>query len=179
MRTFATLSVCLSLFACKREAPPPAPAPAAAQTAAAQMPGFANDTQGVPGTKDLEGLARLPPMMSGEQAQRAPVALPVEKVFDSLAHQGIELTNKHQVLARTAAASYCMLGVTKDTIAIAVCEYPSHDAALAGEKLLDTRYRKLVPDAVRQVNGSTLVTVANAETHRDERDRIFSTFKAL
>ena len=175
MRTFATLSVCLLFAACKHEAAAP-PTPAAQPQ---QQPGFVNDPTGIPGTKDLQGLAALPPMLSNETANRAAVKLPVEKVFDSLAQQGIELTNKHQVLARTAAASYCMLGVTKDTVAIAVCEYPSHDAAVAGEKLLDSRYAKLVPDAKREINGATLVTVANADTHRDVRDRIFTTFKAL
>src|ERR1700761_3308182 len=121
MRTFATLSVCL-LFACKHEAAtPPAPAPAAAASQPQQQ-GFANDTQGVPGTKDLQGLAALPPLLTNETSHRATVKLPVEKVFDSLAQSGIELTTKHQVLARTAAASYCELGVTKDTVAIAVCE---------------------------------------------------------
>jgi hypothetical protein len=174
MRTFATLSVCLLFAACKHEAAAP-PAPAAQP----QQPGFVNDPTGIPGTKDLQGLAALPPLLSNETSHRATVKLPVEKVFDSLAQQGIELTTKHQVLARTAAASYCMLGVTKDTVAIAVCEYPSHDAAVAGQKLLDARYAKLVPDAKREINGATLVTVANADTHRDERDRIFTTFKAL
>jgi hypothetical protein len=174
MRTFATLSVCLLFVACKHEAAAP-PAPAEPP----EQPGFVNDPTGIPGTKDLQGLAALPPLLSSETSHRATVKLPVEKVFDSLAQSGIELTTKHQVLARTAAASYCMLGVTKDTVAIAVCEYPSHDAAVAGEKLLDSRYAKLVPDAKREINGATLVTVANADTHRDVRDRIFNTFKAL
>ncbi|HEX4454620.1 MAG TPA: hypothetical protein VH143_27355 [Kofleriaceae bacterium] len=174
MRTFATLSVCLLFAACKHEAAAP-PAPAAQPP----QPGFVTDPTGIPGTKDLQGLAALPPMLSNETSHRAAVKVPVEKVFDSLAQSGIELTTKHQVLARTAAASYCMLGVTKDTVAIAVCEYPSHDAAVAGEKLLDSRYAKLVPDAKRAINGATLVTVANADTHRDVRDRIFTTFKAL
>jgi len=173
MRTFALLSVCL-FVACKHQEPAPAPAPAPAA-----QPGLAADTQGVPGSKDLQGLGALPPLMTEEAAHRAPVKIPVEKLFDALAKGGVELASKHQVLARTAGAAYCMLGVTKDTIAIAACEYPSHDAAVAGEKLLDTRYKKLVPDAVRAVNGSTLVTVANADSHPAVRDRVFETFKAL
>jgi hypothetical protein len=168
MRTFALLSVCL-LAACKHhESAPPPPAQ-----------GFAADTQGVPGTKDLQGLAQLPPMLTSESTHRPEVKVPVEKLFDALAQHGVELATKHQVLARTAGAAYCMLGVTKDTVAIAACEYPSHDAAVAGEKLLDTHYKKLVPDAVRAINGSTLVTVANADSHPAERDRVFATFKAL
>jgi hypothetical protein len=172
MRTFGLLSVCL-FIACKHDATPPAAAPPPAQ------PALAADTQGVPGTKDLEGLARLPPMMSAEASHRPAVKVPVEKLFDSLAQHGVKLANQHQVLAKTAAASYCMLGVTPDTIAIAACEYPSHEAAVAGEKLLDDRYHKLVPDAVREINGSTLVTVANAEHHPAVRERVLETFRAL
>ncbi|HEY1810863.1 MAG TPA: hypothetical protein VGG74_00815 [Kofleriaceae bacterium] len=175
MRTFALLSVCL-LAACKHDtaAPPPPPAPVP-QT----QPAFAADSTGVPGTKDLAGLGQLPPMMNAEASHRAPVAVPVEKLFDALAQKGVAIANKHQVLARTAAASYCMLGTTDGTVAIAVCEYPTHDAALAGEKLLDGRYKKLVPDAVRAINGSTLVTVANADRKPAVRDRVLETFKAL
>ena len=176
MRTFALLSVCL-VAACNHHeaAPPPAPE----QPPAAAQPGLAADTQGVPGSKDLQGLAALPPLMTDEAAHRPAVKIPIEKLFDALAKNGVPLAATRQVLARTAGAAYCMLGVTKDTIAIAACEYPSHDAAVAGEKLLDTRYKKLVPDAVRAVNGSTLVTVANADSHPAERDRVFATFKAL
>ena len=45
--------------------------------------------------------------------------------------------------------------------------------------MMDSRYAKLVPDAVREVNGDTLVTVANASQHRDVRDQVLETFKAL
>jgi hypothetical protein len=174
MRTFALLTVCL-FAACKHDtAPPPAPAPAP-QT----QPALAADTTGVPGTKDLAGLQALPPMMNAEAAHRPAVAVPAEKLFDALAQHGVDVANKHQVLAKTAAASYCMLGTADGTIGVAVCEYPSHDAALAGQKLMDERYKKLVPDAVRAINGSTLVTVANAEHKPAVRDRVLETFKAL
>jgi hypothetical protein len=175
MRRFAPLSICF-LFACTHDAPPsPAPPPPAPQPEAA----LAADTRGVPGTKDLDGLAQLPPLMSAESSHRPAVKVPVEKLFDALAKSGVALASTHQVLARTAGASYCMLGVTPDTIAIAACEYPSHDAAVAGAKLLDARYRALVPDAVREINGQTLVTVANAEHHAAVRDRVLATFRAL
>jgi hypothetical protein len=172
MRTFASLAICLSFVACKHHesAPPPSP-----QEPASMVP----DTQGVPGSTNLQGLAQLAPMMSTESTKRAAVKVPVEKLFDSLAQHGVAVANQHQVLARTAGASYCMLGVTEDTVAIAACEYPTHDAAVAGQKLLDDHYRKLVPDAVREINGSTLVTVANADHHAAVRDRVFQTFRAL
>jgi len=116
----------------------------------------------------------------GTEAQHRPhVAVTTERVFAALADHGITLASQHQVLATTAAASYCALGVTVESIAIAVCEYPTAQAARAGRELLDRRYRKLVPDAERAVNGTTLVTVANASSHRDVRDRVLETFKSL
>ena len=103
----------------------------------------------------------------------------VEKLFAALDAKGVKLAAQHQVLASAAAASYCQLGVTPDTVGIAVCEYPSHEAALAGRKMMDSRFAKLVPDAVREVNGATLVTVANASQHVAVRDQILTTFRTL
>ena len=45
--------------------------------------------------------------------------------------------------------------------------------------MLDTRYAKLVPDAVRVLNGSTLVTVANAAHVPARRDQVLDTFRSL
>lgn len=181
MRTFATLSlsICLFLASCKREAPASQQALTSPPTAQNQPALAAPTSPGVPGSEDLAPLAHLAPELSAEAAHRPTAAVPAERVFDALAAAGVQLSTKHQVLATTAAASYCMLGVTADTVAIAVCEYPTHDAAVAGEHLLDDRYRKLVPDAKRAVNGQTLVTVANAEHHAAVRDRVFETFKSL
>ena len=117
--------------------------------------------------------------MSAEATHRPPVKVSAERVFAALADRGIALASQHQVLATTAAASYCALGVTRDSIAIAVCEYPTEKAAQTGRQMLDTHYRKLVPDAERAVNGTTLVTVANGSSHRDVRDRVLETFKSL
>jgi hypothetical protein len=150
---------------------PPAPPP--------PQPALAPTTDGAPGSQNLAPLANLGTVLGGESAHRPQVAVTAERVFAALTDHGVALASQHQVLASVAAASYCALGVTGDAIAIAVCEYPSHDAAVAGRDLLDHRYNKLVPDAVRAINGSTLVTVANAATHRDLRDRVLSTFAAL
>jgi len=134
---------------------------------------------GVPGSQDLAPLAQVGTEMSAEAQHRPRVAVTTERVFAALAGRGITLASQHQVLATTAAASYCALGVTTESIAIAVCEYPTAQAARAGRELLDRRYRKLVPDAERAVNGTTLVTVANASSHRDVGDRVLETFKSL
>jgi len=166
--------VAISLLASCRRSDPPKPA-----VQAQPEPVAAVDQIGQPGSTNLTPLAGLPHALDDETAHRPATKVPVERVFSALKDKGVTLTAQHQVLASAAAASYCSLGVTADTIAIAVCEYPSHDAALAGRKLMDSRYAKLVPDAVREVNGNTLVTVANASAHRDVRDRVLETFKAL
>lgn len=172
MRSFALIAICLAA-SCRKSTPPqPTPQPAAAEPIAA-------DKLGTPGSQDLAPLAQLPSRLDGEAKARPHVKVTPEHLFSALDQKGIKLVNQHQVLAAAAAASYCSLGVTKDTIAIAVCEYPSPDEAVAGMKMMNSRYAKLVPDAVREVNGNTLVTIANASQHREVRDQVIETFKAL
>lgn len=160
------LPLLLALAACARHrdhAPPPAPAPV---------------TQGVPGSQDLAPLQQLGVVFADEKSHR-PATHASDQLFAALAQQGIALSSHHQVLATTAAAQYCDLGVTGEAIAIAVCEYDSPSAATRGKQLMDQRYAKLVPDAVRTVHGSTLVTVANASSHPELRDRVIHTFMTL
>ncbi len=171
MRTVRTTLFVLALAACKRE---PAPTPAAPPSAPS-----APTTAGAPGSQNLAPLAGIAVRMHEEAAQRPAVKVSADKLFDALAARGIELTSKKQVLAATAQASYCALGVTRESIAVAVCEYASQDAARAGKQLLDSRYAKLVPDAVRSLNGTTLVTVANGTGHPAVRDQVLETFRSL
>lgn len=174
MRRLAFVAICL-LASCSRSKPAPQPE----QAAAAPAPITASDQVGQPGSTNLAPLAGLPHELDDETAHRPSVKVTVEKLFSALDAKGIKLAAQHQVLASAAAASYCQLGVTPDTIGIAVCEYPSHEAALAGRKMMDSRFAKLVPDAVREVNGATLVTVANASQHVAVRDQILTTFRTL
>jgi hypothetical protein len=174
MRSFALIAICLAA-SCHKSTPP---APQPTQPAPTPEP-MAVDKLGTPGSQDLAPLAQLPGRLDGEAKARPQVKVTPEHLFSALDQKGIKLVTQHQVLAAAAAASYCSLGVTKDTIAIAVCEYPSHADALAGAKMMNSRYAKLVPDAVREVNGNTLVTIANASQHREVRDQVIETFKAL
>jgi len=165
------LHLLLAIAACSHKqdhTPPPAPPP----------PASAPITQGVPGSQDLAPLQQLGARLADEKSHR-PAAHASDQLFDALAKQGIALASHHQVLASVASASYCDLGVTGDAIAIAVCEYESPSAAAKGKQVLDDRYAKLVPDAVRTVHGSTLVTVANASSHPELRDRVLHTFMTL
>jgi hypothetical protein len=161
-----SLFIIMALGACSHRETPPPPPP---QTAAV--------TTDVPGSQDLAPLKTLGVRLAAEKEHRPNVAVPAEKLFAALAAHGISLASHHQVLATTAAASYCDLGVTKDTVAIAVCEYATPEAAAKGKQLLDSRYAQLVPGAVRTINGSTLVTVAG--THVATRDAVIHTFLAL
>jgi len=172
VKSFALLALVVA-SACHRREAPPAPA-------VAEPPAMAEEKIGQPGTLDTGTLAQLPNMLGGEARDRpAATKVSIEHLFSALDAKGIKLVSQHQVLAAAAAASYCSLGVTKDTVAIAVCEYQTHEQAVAGAKMMNERYAKLTPDAVRAVNGNTLVTVANASQHRDVRDQVLETFKAL
>jgi hypothetical protein len=164
-----SLFVIVALGACSHRETPPPPAPQQAQTAPV--------TTDVPGSQNLAPLKTLGVRLAAEKQARPAVKVPAEKLFDALAAHGIALASHHQVLATTAAATYCDLGVTKDTVAIAVCEYATPDAAAKGKQLLDSRYAQLVPNAVRTINGSTLVTVAGTQTAT--RDEVIHTFLAL
>jgi hypothetical protein len=174
MRTIHTFCFVVALAGCKAEsASTPAPAPQAA------APVTYPSTQGTPGSQNLAPLAGVATRMHDESAQRPQVKVTAEAVFAAVTGAGITLASTKQVLAATAQASYCALGVTHDSIAIAVCEYESVAAAAAGKRLLDSRYAKLVPDAVRALNGNTLVTVANGAHHPDRRDRVLEAFRSL
>jgi len=171
MRT--TLCIVLALAACKGD-PSPQTKPHAEVVSAT-----APTTEGAPGSQNLAPLAGLAARMHDESARRPPVDVTADEVFAALTARGIALASTKQVLAATAAASYCALGVTDDSIAVAVCEYATADAARAGKQLLESRYGKLVPDAVRALNGTTLVTVANGARSPARRDQVLATFRSL
>lgn len=167
--------VAIVAAACSK-APPQQQAAAASPPAA---PAMADEKIGMPGSQDLAGLSTLPTTLATEASSRPNAKVTADKVYAALDAKGIKMVQHHQVLASIAGASYCELGATADTIAVSVCEYQTHDAALAGKKLMTERFGKLVPDAVREVNGSTLVTIANASAHAQQRDQMLQTFLAL
>lgn len=170
MRT--TILFVLATAACSRsDVPAPSPQPS--------PPPAVDESPGPVGSKDLAGLAGIAARLHDESHQRPAVKVKAEALFEALATRGIALTSTKQVLAATAAADYCALGVTAESVAVAVCEYKTLEAARAGKKLLETHYGKLVPDAVRALNGTTLLTVANGTSHRDVRDRVLDTFATL
>jgi hypothetical protein len=169
MRT-VTICIVVALAACKSDPPSPSAPPPEPTTPV---------TAGAPGSQNLAPLAGLSARMQEEATRRPAVEVTAEALFRALGERGITIASQKQVLAATAQASYCALGVTAETIAIAVCEYATREAAAAGKRLLDTRYAQLVPDAVRALNGTTLITIAHGARHRDVRDRVLETFQSL
>ncbi|MEP6862465.1 MAG: hypothetical protein ABJE66_17720, partial [Deltaproteobacteria bacterium] len=115
MRRLAFVAICL-VASCGRSKPAPQPDPIAA------APVTATDQIGQPGSTNLAPLAGLPHELDDESAHRPGVKVTVEKLFAALDAKGVKLAAQHQVLASAAAASYCQLGVTPDTVGIAVCE---------------------------------------------------------
>jgi len=104
----------LALAACSSSsAPNPAPVPAAPAPAPAPQQEIVTDTtQGVPGSQDLAGLHRVMSQLQREKTARPTVKVTAEKLFGALADQGVKFASQKQVLATTAQAEYCALGVT-------------------------------------------------------------------
>ena len=142
------LLLLVALAACshasKHHTPPPAPPPLAE----------APTTQGVPGSQDLAPLQSLGARLSEERTHRPP-AKTGDQLFAALGKEGITLASHHQVLAADCGCAATAISASpSEAIAIAVCEYALRRRRREGQALMDERYAKLVPDAVRTVNGS-------------------------
>jgi hypothetical protein len=98
-----------------------------------------------------------------DEAAHRPTGTPrAEDVLAAFAAGGVTVADARQVVARTVHASYCQGGVTAKNTLVAVCEYPSHDAAVAGRAHSLAAFAKLSPDREILVNGATTLTVAPA-----------------
>src|SRR5262245_7364462 len=104
MRT--TLVFVLALLACKQD-----------HSKQQQQQQLVASAPSAPGSQDLAPLAGLGAALHREAAERPRVKVTADQVFASLAAHGIALASKKQVLATTAQAAYCALGVTGDAIA--------------------------------------------------------------
>ena len=172
MRRLAFVAICL-VASCSRSKPAPQPDPIAA------APVMATDQIGQPGSTNLAPLAGLPHELDDETSHRPASRSPSRSCSPrsmrraSSSPRSIKCSRLPPQPRTASSASH------PTPIGIAVCEYPSHEAALAGRKMMDSRFAKLVPDAVREVNGATLVTVANASQHVAVRDQILTTFRTL
>jgi hypothetical protein len=143
------------LIACssKTSAPAPAPAPPKALEPATNVSSLA---------------ARL----QYEAAHRPAAAISAERVFDALDRAGLPVAQRTQYAGIVMKASYCAGGRADDGLVVAICEYQTHDAALAGKDFMDQTFP--LATARREVRGSTVMTAIGGR-----RDRALTAFETL
>ncbi len=101
-------------------------------------------------------------------------------MLDALHEADIPVLGRRQYLGLTVGASYCLGGATDDGIAIAVCEYASPEAAVAGKSFMESRFAVMTPTAKRAVRGATVITVVDAHEPRSRRvERALEVFAAI
>ncbi len=153
--------VLLALLVACSHASAPVPAPAPAPPAAAPK-----------ALQPAQDLGPLASRLAYEAAHRPATAFPAERVFDAIERAGIALADRTQYAGVVMKASYCAGGRTSDGLVVAICEYPSHDAALAGKAYMDRSFP--LATAQREVRGSTVMTAVGAS-----RARALSAFQTL
>lgn len=172
MRLQFCLTAMLAMIACRRDdarsAPPPSENLAPAASAAKR----------VEPSKDLSAFAAR---LRYESEHRPHTAVSADAVFDALARAGITLDARRQYAGFTMKASYCAGGRTADGVAVAVCEYPTSEAADAGKAYMDREFSALGTTARRMAHGATVLTVAHPLGARYDHvaSRALSTFAAL
>jgi hypothetical protein len=136
-----TLLLFLAMSACHRTGAPPAPA-----------------------VLDPD-LARLPlPARLAREAERRPAGTPrVEEVMTALGHKGLPVERVRQVLGGIIGASFCAAGSTAAGTTVAVCEFPSEEAARRGMSTSHQLFDRLIPGRSLALNRKTLLTVAGAQ----------------
>lgn len=173
----------LLCIACKSDRPASAPKPTEPTAAPAVAPdpgsGSAAPITDLPGSANLSGLQGVFAEMGQEAANRPGARITTEKVFEALSKAGVTVAQPRQVLAKTARARYCMLATVPPGIGVAVCEYTNGAEAKAGREYLDANFKTLVPDAVRIVKDTTVITVSNASSNKELQRKILDTFEAL
>ncbi|MBA3392568.1 MAG: hypothetical protein H0T89_07990 [Deltaproteobacteria bacterium] len=173
------------LVACgKSDDPKPAPKAVEPATATAGSAGPApamgtEKTGGVPGSENLAPLAGLMAQLETEAKSRPAAKVTAERAFEAIKAAGLEVGEPQQVLGKTALAKYCAAARIEPAIGVSVCEYETAEQAKAGGAFMDKNFKGLAPDAARVINGTTLLTVANATGHEDVRKRVLALFKSL
>ncbi|HEY0480878.1 MAG TPA: hypothetical protein VGD37_25360 [Kofleriaceae bacterium] len=163
------VSTIVALAACESEPPAPPPAVAPASAAAPKL---------IEPSKELSPLvARL----RYEANHRPASSVTAERVFDALDRSDIRVTERRQYLGASMRASYCLGGQTGDDIVLAVCEYPTHGAAVAGKAFMDGRFAAMAPGAHREVQDVAVLTVVDPapRAHPEIVARAFQSFAAL
>ncbi|MDQ3264193.1 MAG: hypothetical protein M3Y59_11110 [Myxococcota bacterium] len=88
-------------------------------------------------------------------------AATTRRVVEALAKAGIQVGKSKPVRASTVRARYCTFAETASSVGIAVCEYGSEAAAIAGREFSLTTYAMIKNREVIQ-RGSLTLTVAGS-----------------
>ena len=165
MRLAIVIATLSSAVACKRAAPTPTPAPSAPPPVAA--------TAASPELRTLAG------RLAYEAAHRPTTAIRLEALVTAAAAAGTEINDTRQYLGLTAAAAYCAGGLTKDGLAVSVCEYPDPAAAIAGRDYVNRRFAAVGPARQIVVRGAATLTTATTDPNltatRTAVERVFTT----
>jgi hypothetical protein len=129
-------------------------------------------------SQDLSALAER---LAWEAQNRPALDVTAERVFDALERAGVSVLTKRQYVGITMGASYCAGGMTRDDVAISVCEYASRTAAAAGKDFMDHRFARMTPFARRVVHGQVLLSITkpSANAGMDVVQRAVDTFTSL
>jgi hypothetical protein len=159
MRLALSLSIVVCV-ACSKATPtaPPVASQTAPTAAAAASPGAPALAKTLDPATDLSALADR---MQFEASHRPGGKVNADTVLDALERTGMHLRKRRQYLGATMHASYCAGGTTSDGVAISVCEYTNHEAAMSAKQFIDKQYAAI--DASRVVQGQTLLVVARAQ----------------
>ena len=174
MRPLLVLSLASALVACKsKEETPMAAKPA-------EPPSVPETTKLQPGTTASGiDMSKLGGQLKKEAENRPKGVITVEQVFESLGKVDLKVERTKQIVALTAAASYCANGRV-DNIVVVVCEYPTAAEAETGLQAMVKKWGTMAPNALRKLNGATMLTVVTGNpADADRVSKIVSTFAAL
>lgn len=136
------------------------------------VPPMPSDTA-APRSVDLRSLAGK---LAEEAANRPAIEVTAETVWGAL---GANAPRARQYLGLTTRASYCAGGQTELGTHVAVCEYPTADAALAGKAYVESTYGAIAGRRIELHGATSLTVVANSEAQQRQADAIQQTFRNL
>jgi hypothetical protein len=116
-------------------------------------------------------LARIPlgDRLALEADARPAEAVRLTQLELALQERGVTIVRKRQVLASTLGAAYCELAVSREGLAISVCEYADARAAALGGKRSQHLFDALIPGRTLVTRGNTLLTIMRPAGELAER----------
>lgn len=161
---FSWIFAAIFLAACRKEEQPPAPPPAAKPDFRAGLP---------------QGLT-LDAQLAAEAAARSsdPDTITLERLSSALSDAGIGLGSVRQVMAKHQVAIFCATGEAADGVNVTVCEYPSPEAAVNGEREANVFASKVAGHLSRVRKKSVLHLIKKSTTPDATVEKILAAFDA-